>query len=78
MGFELTTLVVIGTDCIGSIEIQLPYDHNHDSPEGGGGWNTLDIDNTQVMGFFYNFWQYSETCLNWSALELIFVFMCSE
>jgi hypothetical protein len=26
VGFELT-LVVIGTDCIGSFKIQLPYDH---------------------------------------------------
>jgi hypothetical protein len=31
-GFELTTLVVIGTDCIGSCKIKLPYDHNHDGP----------------------------------------------
>jgi hypothetical protein len=28
-GYELTTLVVIGTDCIGSYN-QLPYDHDHD------------------------------------------------
>ena len=28
-GFELTTLVVIGTDCTGSLKIQLPYDHDH-------------------------------------------------
>ena len=26
MGFELTTLVGIGTDCIGSVN---PYDHDH-------------------------------------------------
>ena len=26
-GLDLTTLVVIGTDCI-----QLPYDHDHDGP----------------------------------------------
>ena len=25
MGFELTTLMVIGTDCTGSCKIQLPY-----------------------------------------------------
>jgi len=31
-GFKLTTLVVIGTDCTGSLEIQLPYDHDHDGP----------------------------------------------
>jgi len=31
-GFELTTLVVIGTDYTGSLEIQLPYDHDHDGP----------------------------------------------
>ena len=32
-GFELTTLVVIGTDCIGSMfKIQLPYDHDHNGP----------------------------------------------
>jgi hypothetical protein len=30
VGFELTTLVVIGTDGIGS-KIQLPHDHDHDS-----------------------------------------------
>ena len=30
--FELTTLVVIGTDCIGSSKIQLPHDHEHDGP----------------------------------------------
>jgi hypothetical protein len=26
---ELTTLVVRGTDCIGSCKIQLPCDHDH-------------------------------------------------
>ena len=32
-GFELTTLVVIGTDCIGNMfKIQLPYDHDHNGP----------------------------------------------
>ena len=31
-GFELTTLVMISTDCIDSCKIQLPYDHNHDGP----------------------------------------------
>ena len=35
--FELTTSMVIGTDCIGSCKsnyhkIQLPYDHGHDGP----------------------------------------------
>ena len=30
VGFELTTLVVIGTDCIGSYKSMLPYDHDHD------------------------------------------------
>ena len=30
-GFELT-LEVIGTDCIGSCLIQLPFDHDHDGP----------------------------------------------
>ena len=29
-GFELTTLVVIDTDCIGSCKKKLPYDHGHD------------------------------------------------
>ena len=29
--FELTTLVVIGTDCIFFL-IQLPYHHDHDGP----------------------------------------------
>ena len=29
--FGLATLVLIGTDCIGSYEIQLPYDYNHDA-----------------------------------------------
>jgi hypothetical protein len=29
-GFELTILVVIGTDCTGSYK--LPYDHDHDDP----------------------------------------------
>ena len=28
----LTTLVRIGTDCIGRLLIQLPYDHDHDGP----------------------------------------------
>ena len=32
VGFELTTLLVLGTDCIGSNKIQLPYDHDHDTP----------------------------------------------
>jgi hypothetical protein len=32
VGFELTTLVVIGTDCIGSYKTKLPYDHDHDGP----------------------------------------------
>ena len=30
VGFELTTLVVIGTDCIGSHK---PYDHDYNAPE---------------------------------------------
>jgi hypothetical protein len=30
--WELTTLVVIGTDCIGSYKTKLPYDHDHDGP----------------------------------------------
>ena len=29
-GFELTIIVVIGTDCTGSYK--LPYDHDHDGP----------------------------------------------
>jgi hypothetical protein len=29
--FELATLIVIGSDCTGSLEIQLPYDHDHDA-----------------------------------------------
>jgi len=34
VGFELTTSVVIGTDCIGSciVEIQLHVHHDHDGP----------------------------------------------
>jgi hypothetical protein len=31
-GIELTTLVVIGTDYIGSYKIQQPYAHDHDGP----------------------------------------------
>ena len=31
-GIELTTLVVVGTDYIGSSKIQQPYDHDHDDP----------------------------------------------
>jgi hypothetical protein len=31
-GFELTALVLIGTDWIGSVKIQLPYDHDHGGP----------------------------------------------
>jgi hypothetical protein len=31
-GIELTTLVVIGTEYIGSSKIQQPYDHDHDRP----------------------------------------------
>jgi hypothetical protein len=31
-GIELTTLVVIGTDCTGSCISQLPYYHKHGSP----------------------------------------------
>ena len=30
--FELTTLVVIGTDCRGSCKSKLPYDQDHDGP----------------------------------------------
>ena len=30
--FELTTLVVIGTDCIGSCKSNFPYDHDNDDP----------------------------------------------
>jgi hypothetical protein len=30
--FELTTLEVKGTDCILVVEMQLPYDHDHDGP----------------------------------------------
>jgi len=33
VGFELTTLVVIGTDCIGSCKSTYHnYDHDHDGP----------------------------------------------
>jgi len=32
-GFEITTLLMIGVDCIGSCKIQLPYDHHHDVTE---------------------------------------------
>ena len=31
-GFELTALVVIGTDYTGSLEIQLLYDHDYNNP----------------------------------------------
>jgi hypothetical protein len=31
-GIELTTLVVVGTDYIGSSKIQKPHDHDHDGP----------------------------------------------
>jgi hypothetical protein len=31
-GLELTTLVVIGTDCKGSCNMQLPYDYDRDVP----------------------------------------------
>jgi hypothetical protein len=31
-GFELTTLVVIGTDCIGGYKSNYQYDHDHDDP----------------------------------------------
>ena len=31
-GFELTMLVVIGTDCIGSYKSKLPYNHDHNGP----------------------------------------------
>ena len=31
-GIELTTLVVIGTEYIGSSKTQQPYDHDHDRP----------------------------------------------
>jgi hypothetical protein len=32
MGFELTTSVVIGTDCTGSCKCQLPYENDHEDP----------------------------------------------
>jgi hypothetical protein len=32
-GIELTTLVVVGTDYIGSCKIQQPHDHDHDAPK---------------------------------------------
>jgi hypothetical protein len=32
VGIELTTLVVVGTDYIGSSKIQQPYAHDHDGP----------------------------------------------
>ena len=31
-GFELKTLVVIGTGCIDSCKIKLPFGHDHDDP----------------------------------------------
>ena len=31
-GFKLTTLVLIGTDCIGSYKSNYNYDHYHDGP----------------------------------------------
>ena len=33
--FELTTSVVIGTDCIGICKSNLPYDHGHGGPHKG-------------------------------------------
>ena len=44
--FELITSVVIGTDCIGSCKIQLPYDHGHDAqppPSHLYLWNQLHL-----------------------------------
>jgi hypothetical protein len=38
--FELTTSVVIGTDCIGSCKNQLPYNHGHDDPWYNLQWGT--------------------------------------
>ena len=32
VGFKLTTLVVIGTDCTNSCKSKLPYDHDHNDP----------------------------------------------
>ena len=47
-GFELTTLVVIGTDCTGTevVEIQLPYDHDHDGPHKF--MKEIDLSNSEV------------------------------
>jgi len=39
--FELTTLVVIGTDCIVSCKIKLPYDHSHDGPVNDLRWEVV-------------------------------------
>ena len=36
-GFELTTVVVIGTDCTGSSKSKLPYNHGHNGPRSHNG-----------------------------------------
>ena len=45
VGFELTTLVVICTDCTGSYKSKLPYHHDHDGP------SMIDDDNTNLYEF---------------------------
>ena len=48
--FELTTYVVIGTDCIGSCKYN-PYDHGHDGPS-----NEFDIlrQYTYIVYVYFN------------------------
>ena len=48
VGLELKTLVVIGTDCIGSCTIQLPYDHDHDGP-----WREIKIQDSVYNQFVF-------------------------
>ena len=53
VGFELTMLVVIGTDCIGSCKSQLPYDHDHKAPCYKMIYCERDKNNLPVMDIMY-------------------------
>ena len=52
-GFELTTLVVIGIDCIGRCKSNLPYDHDHDGPPSNG--KTMKKWRRRRNGWIYEF-----------------------
>ena len=63
-GFELTTSVMIGTDCIGSYEIQLPYDSDHTQGCLLVVWGILNTKMTRMNASTYIYEECHTTCVS--------------